>query len=57
MYKKPNVFIISKEDMVQIKAKASSMGLGGCFASGECAGNIDRAGMCNSTTHDNHGWQ
>lgn len=57
MYKKPNIFIINKEDMTYIKAMARSTGLVGCFASGECAGNIDRAGMCNSTTHDNHGTQ
>jgi hypothetical protein len=54
MYKKPDIFIIRKDDMMRIKAMASSM-IGGCFASGACSGNIDKAGTCTSTTDDNAG--
>lgn len=53
MYKKPSMFIIRKADVQRMKAMADSFGA--CFASGACAGNIDRAGLCNSTTNDNGG--
>jgi len=54
MYKKPNIFIIRKSDMMRIKAMASSI-IGGCFASGACSGDIQKAGTCTSTTNDNSG--
>ena len=52
MYNKPEIIIISKSDLDQIKAAASSTGSYGCFASGECSGNIDHAGACISTAGD-----
>ena len=51
MYKKPSVLIIRKEDIQQIKAMACS-GSGGCFASGACHSEVDKAGSCTSKSND-----